>query len=131
MLGAGIRLGEAIAVNPPVSTEETGDHVLQRLDSDGMNLSNEASARLRGELQAWLETRLRAESERNRTQLLEALVESIQTRVIPRISRLEEEVVVQSAAITESREWSLRTEQSLQKLLGGLDKLILKNPTTE
>jgi hypothetical protein len=48
--------------------------------------------------------------------------------VIQRISRLEEEVAGQSAAMGELRECSLRTERSVHKLLGGLDKLIVRNP---
>jgi uncharacterized coiled-coil protein SlyX len=47
--------------------------------------------------------------------------------VIQRISRLEDEVAGQSAAMSELRECSLRTEQSMQKLLGGIDRLIVKN----
>jgi len=94
---------------------------------------------LRSELQNWLEEslnsrmaevelRLRAESERSQKNMLDAFAESVQTRVIQRISRLEEEVAGQSAAMSELRECSLRTEQSMHKLLGGLDKLIVRNP---
>jgi hypothetical protein len=92
---------------------------------------------LRGELQGWLEesvaarmaeveSRLQAESERDRKQMLDAFVENVQSRVIQRISHLEEEVAGQSAAMSELRECSLRTEQSIQKLLGGLDRLVVK-----
>jgi hypothetical protein len=71
-----------------------------------------------------LETRLRAESERDRQEILDTIVQSVQTRVIHRISQLEDEVAGQSAAMNELRECSLRTERSVQKLLGGLDKLM-------
>jgi uncharacterized coiled-coil protein SlyX len=92
---------------------------------------------LRGELQGWLEEsvathvaevelRLQAESERDRKQMLDAFVENVQMRVIQRISHLEEEVAGQSAAMSELRECSLRTERSIQKLLGGLDRLVVK-----
>jgi uncharacterized coiled-coil protein SlyX len=60
--------------------------------------------------------------------MLDAFAESVQTRVIQRISRLEEDVAGQSAAMSELRECSLRTEQSVQKLLGGLDKLVVRRP---
>jgi uncharacterized coiled-coil protein SlyX len=100
---------------------------------------DQTSLRMRGELRDWLEesvtvrmaeveTRLRTESERGQKQMLDAFAESVQTRVMHRISRLEEEVAGQSAAMNELRECSLRTEQSVHKLLGGLDRLIVKNP---
>ncbi|HTA45300.1 MAG TPA: hypothetical protein VK789_22785 [Bryobacteraceae bacterium] len=96
----------------------------------------ETSLRLRTELQSWiessvttrmadLESRLKAESERTQKQMLDALVDGVQTRVMHRIGRLEEELASQSAAMTELRECSIRTEQSMQKLLGGLDRLIV------
>lgn len=114
--------------------------VRRQLDSEGMHIEalSETSQRLRAELQDWLgesvaarmaevEMRLKAESERGQKQVLAAFTESVQTRVINRISRLEDEVTSQSAAMSELRECSLRTELSVQKLLGGLDKLISKD----
>ncbi len=97
--------------------------------------------RLRGELRGWLEesvgarmveveSKLKAESERSQRQMLDAFVDGVQTRVMNRISRLEEEVSGQSAAMAELRECSLRTEQSMQKLLGGLDRLIIAQPSS-
>jgi hypothetical protein len=62
--------------------------------------------------------------------MLDAFAESVQTRVTHRISRLEEEVAGQSAAMAELRDCSLRTEQSLQKLLGGLDRLLVQRPVS-
>lgn len=100
---------------------------------------NKITLQLRGELRGWVEesvgarledveAKLRAESERSQRQMLDAFVEGVQTRVMQRISRLEEEVAGQSAAMAELRECSLRTEQSMQKLLGGLDRLIVAQP---
>jgi hypothetical protein len=97
---------------------------------------------MRGELQGWLEEsvaahmaevelRLQAESERDRKQMLDAFVENVQRRVIQRISHLEQEVAGQSAAMSELRECSLRTERSIQKLLGGLDRLVVKEPVVK
>jgi uncharacterized coiled-coil protein SlyX len=171
VLGAGIKLGEAIAAQIPVADLESGQKLAERLgDLENRLLSLEAEApavagarpesekqtaeasaeqtlvdsaqttlQLRGELRNWLEenvnvrmaeveTRLRTESERGQKQMLDAFAESVQTQVIQRISRLEEEVAGQSAAMSELRECSLRTERSVHKLLGGLDKLIVKNP---
>lgn len=101
---------------------------------------SQISAQLRVELRGWLEAsvgthmahveaRLKAESDDARRQTLDAFAESVQTRVTQRISRLEEEVAGQSAAMAELRGCSLRTEQSLQKLLGGLDRLLVPRPT--
>ncbi len=100
---------------------------------------SQIGAQLRVELQGWLEqsvgsrmadveAKLRAESDDARRQMLDAFAESVQTRVTHRISRLEEEVAGQSAAMAELRDCSLRTEQSLQKLLGGLDRLLVPRP---
>lgn len=101
-----------------------------------------AAGRLRGELQDWLETsvstrmsdvetRLKAESERSQRQMLDAFVESVQTRVIQRISGLEEEVSSQSAAMSELRACSLRTEQSMQRLLTELGRVVVRHPAPE
>jgi len=109
-----------------------GDRELAALSDVGL--------RLRGELRVWLEesvgarmadveAQLRTESERNQRQMLDAFVDSIQTRVTHRISRLEEEVAGQSASMAELRECSMRSEQSMQKLLGGLDRLIVAQPS--
>lgn len=162
MLGAGIRLGEAIATQLPVPGGEAANRLAERLGDmeDRLHVlevesavpvvvraesvtAEEVSAptgaeRLREELRGWLEenvaqrmadveTRLRTESERGQKQLLDAFSEGVQTRVIQRISKLENEVASQSTALTELRECSLRTEGSVQKLLGALDKLIVKN----
>ena len=184
MLGAGIRLGEAIATWEPGLEPQGGQKLsdrlgaledrLQSLETEGRsanasqldahaeavaavgsqiraeNQTIEALSRagalsetaLRGELRDWLEesvatrmaeaeSRLKAETERGQKQMLDAFVESVQTRVIHRISQLEEEVAGQSAAMNDLRECSLRTERSIQKLLGGLDKLIVKQPAEE
>jgi uncharacterized coiled-coil protein SlyX len=149
VLGAGIKLGEAIAAQIPVS-DEPGRTLAQRLgelenrllsleaESPAAAGSPQTSLRLRGELRDWLEDsvtvrmaevemRLRADSERGQKQMLDDFAENVQTRVMHRISRLEEEVAGQSAAMNELRECSLRTERSVHKLLGGLDRLIVKN----
>jgi uncharacterized coiled-coil protein SlyX len=146
VLGAGIRLGEAIAAQIPVSGDPAQKLAARLGELENRLLSleaeNPAAAERpdpRGELRGWLEesvsermaeveTRLRTESERSQKQMLDAFAESVQTRVMHRISRLEEEVAGQSAAMNELRECSLRTQQSIQKLLGGLDKLIVRNP---
>lgn len=79
--------------------------------------------RLRG-----VETRLRAENDAAQREMLNAVMESVQTRVIVRISRLEEEVAGQASGMQELRACTLRTEQSMQKLLSGIDRLIAAQP---
>lgn len=151
LLGAGIRLGESIAGrdgsvpgSAPSNDKLMGklgalEARLHRLEKDGApdaaadaGTIQDAYGELRRRLEeavatrlADVESKLRAESEQSRKQMLDAFVESVQTRVMSRIDRLEEEVAGQSAAMTELRECSLRTEQTMQKLLGGLDRLIL------
>ena len=80
---------------------------------------------------AEVQTRLRMESERSQRQILGAFVESMQTRVFQRIPRLEEGFASQSAAMTELRECSRRTKRSMQKLQGGLDRLIFTPESRE
>jgi uncharacterized coiled-coil protein SlyX len=155
VLGAGIRLGEAITARDSSGSAGNGHQFASKLselegrlsnvESEGIKTGTHAAgpgasadvtARLRGELREWLdqsvgarmvevENRLRSESDRGQKQILEAFVDSVQTRVVQRISRLEDEFASQSAAMTELRECSLRTERSMQKLLGGLDRLII------
>jgi hypothetical protein len=177
LLGAGIRLGEAImdrdpaaardshnggglearlgalenrlidleAVSPATKGDARGERQTVAVDDIRSELSradervaalSQIGGQLRVELQGWLEQRvglrmadveakLKAESDDARRQMLDAFAESVQARVTHRISRLEEEVAGQSAAMAELRDCSLRTEQSLQKLLGGLDRLLV------
>jgi hypothetical protein len=123
--------GQAVGQQPEAEKQAAGvSAVLTQLDSEGREIDvlGQITLRLRGELRDWLEesvtvrmaeieTRLRTESERGRKEMLDAFAESLQTRVIHRISRLEEEVAGQSAAMGELRECSLRTERSDHKLL--------------
>jgi len=155
VLGAGIRLGEAMAMQFPAPGSDAADRLAKRLDdlenrvstltphpeaadTPAAPVGQVASVQIREELRGWLEetvtqrvaeaeTRLKAESSRGQKEMLDAFTSGVETRVVHRISRLEEEVANQSAAMQELRECSLRTETSVQKLLGGIDKLIVKN----
>ena len=141
VLGAGIRLGEVIATQIPVPAGEAGSKLAERLDeleSRLQALRPEPASQVREELRVWLEetvtgrmteveVRLKAESARGQQEMLDAFASGVETRVIERMSRLEDEVASQSAAMQELRECSLRTESSVQKLLGGLDRLMVKN----
>lgn len=111
--------------------------VREQLDSGGRRAvdSAQTSERLRAELRQWvdqrvderlrgLETRLRGENDEAQREMLNTVIESVQTRVLHRISRLEEEVTSQAGGMQELRECTMRTEQSMQKLLGGIDRLV-------
>ena len=91
--------------------------------------------RLRSEVRTWVDTRidtriteaeakLRASIENSQRNTLDAIVDAVQNRVILRISKLENDVAGQSAAMAELRECSLQTERSMQKLLEGIDRLV-------
>jgi len=54
----------------------------------------------------------------------DAMVASIETRVAPRISRLETDIAGQSAAVSELRECALQSERSIQRLLGVLERVV-------
>src|SRR5215469_437093 len=118
VLGAGIRLGEAIATQVAVPGGEAGNKLTERLD----HLENRVDALAfapRDEMRGWIEetvaervtdveTRLKAETARGQKEMLDAFAAGVETRVIQRISRLEDEVASQSAAMQELRECSLR-----------------------
>jgi hypothetical protein len=162
VLGAGIRLGEALASR---ETDGTRNHagspgdlearVAARMDEQAAAVSDirsklaaearqieelgELGARLHKELPEWIEKSvarrigeaeadLKAESGRSQKEALDAFVDGVQTRVAHRISRLEEEVSMHSAAMTELRACSLRTEASMEKLAGSLDRLLAAPP---
>jgi hypothetical protein len=130
---------------PPQGEKRAGVSAeLTQLDPEGRQIDvlGQTTQRLRGELRDWLEesvavrmaeveTRFGTESVRSQKEMLDAFAENVQARVIHRISRLEEEVAGQSAAMSELRESSLRTERSVHKLLGGLDSIIVKSPAAE
>ncbi len=63
-----------------------------------------------------------------RQEAIDTLLEGVQRKVVDRIARLEEEVAGQSAAMSELRECSLKTERSVQKLIEGIDRLVSAQP---
>jgi hypothetical protein len=152
VLGAGIRLGQTIATQIPAPGGEVDNKLAERLDDLENRLSaltphleaaaSASAGQVRDELRGWIEqtvtarmtevgTRLEAETVRGQKEVLDAFASGVETRVIHRISRLEEEVASHAAAVHELRESSLRTETSFQKVLGGLDKLLVKKAPEE
>jgi chromosome segregation ATPase len=155
VLGAGIRLGEALASREAAGASEhtTGApaRMAARMEEQAAEVSairaalaaesrqiealSELGVRLHRELPDCIEKSvarrieeaeadLKAESGRSREEALEAVIEGVQTRVAHRISRLEEEVSMHSAAMTELLAYSLRTEASIEKLAVSLDRLL-------
>jgi chromosome segregation ATPase len=153
VFGAGIRLGDALARRESGSRKsyrgsgglearmekQAADISAMRLqlavESRQIEALSDLSSHLKRDLPDWIEKSvaerieqaeadLKAESERNRKETLEIFVEEVQTRVAHRISWLEEEVSLHSAAVTELRACSLRTEASIEKLAGSIDRLL-------
>jgi uncharacterized coiled-coil protein SlyX len=104
-------------------------------ESRQIDALGELGVRLHRELPDWIEKSvarrieeaeadLKAESGRSQKEALEAVIDGVETRVAHRISRLEEEVSMHSAAMTELLAYSLRTEASIEKLAGSLDRLL-------
>lgn len=117
--------------------ESEADAILARVSAIEKNIAraNESTENLALELRDWaasdirrqiieVESRLAANLDSARRESLEIVVEGVQHRVAERIARLEEEVVGQAAAMVELRECSVKTEQSIQKLLVGIDRLV-------
>ncbi len=71
-----------------------------------------------------IEARLRQDLGRRQEERLQTLSDGLQKRITERIDGIEAEIAGQRAAIGELRDCSLRTEQSLQKLLEGIDRLV-------
>ena len=103
------RLGEL--ENRLRSLEAESPQAISHSEGDNQE-AGVAEAGLLGELRDWLEesvtvrlaeveTRLRTESERGQRQILDAFAESLQMRVINRISRLEEDVAGAESACNE------------------------------
>jgi hypothetical protein len=163
VLGAGIRLGEALASREaagagPEHTTRPGApeaRMAGRMDEQAAEVSairanlaaerrqiealGELGVRLHRELPDWIEKSvarrieaaeadLKAESGRSQKEALKAVIDGVQTRVAHHISRLEEEVSMHSAAMTELLAYSLRTEASIEKLAGSLDRLLAAQP---
>jgi hypothetical protein len=162
VLGAGIRLGEALANRETGSAPEPGAHpgdlearMAMRMEEQAAEVSairsklaaeshriealGELGVRLQRELPEWIEKSVArrigeaeadiiAESGRSRKEALEAFIDGVRTRVAHRISRIEEEVSMHSAAVTELRACSLRTEASIEKLADSLDRLLAAQP---
>ncbi len=133
LVGAGIRLAEKQrkecgGTTAPVGADlfdalsERIEAIEQRLDGREATTTERHSAAHQAperSLEA-AEKRLMRRTEEQ----IDALAKSIQERIESRLDPLEAELAVQRSSVAELREYSLRTERSLQKLLEGVDKLV-------
>ena len=72
---------------------------------------------------AELEQKLRGEFQEIHHRTVDAFVETIESRVVGRITALETSLVEQSQSIVSLREKSLKTDDNLQRLLDAVEKL--------
>lgn len=68
--------------------------------------------------------KLQQDFEEAQSRSMNAFVDTLQTRVVDRINTLETNLAGQSEAIGKLRDTSLRTDESLQKMLLGIERLV-------
>jgi uncharacterized coiled-coil protein SlyX len=70
------------------------------------------------------ERKLQQDFEEAQSRSMAAFVDTLQTRVVERISTLESNLAEQSNAIGKLRDTSLRTDENLQKMVAGIERLV-------
>ena len=109
--------------------------------ANGMESADELAERLRGDLHRQLsedldrrldavEAGFQANMEAAQKKTAEAMLNSVETRVALRISRLENDIASQTAAVAELRECALQSERSIQRLVGVLERVISPGGTS-
>jgi DNA-binding NarL/FixJ family response regulator len=73
-------------------------------------------------------SKLQQEIEETHVKTLETFVKNIQVKLVQRVSALETDMSKQAEAMNELREYSLRTEDNLSRLISGVDKLARELP---
>jgi hypothetical protein len=144
LLGAGLKLGERRREGSVVSSEEADriDLFLTRLEAlerridtlqpdrahhaaNGEAAHGHLSQESEIEEQfAAMESRLRRELGLRSEDGIGLVARGIEKRLDERMGPLEAELASQRASVIELREYSLRTERSVQKLLDGVDRLV-------
>ena len=157
LLGTGLRLGEALtagatAPNGSSSQDRAAQRVLRRirhiearLEQAEAGRGREGEGRQSGHLRtlkaqvAMLEREIAAQEGAGDTPVAadagpfaetnaNAAAESIQARVIDRITKLEEATASQSGALRDLQACSIKTEKSVQLLIAGLDRWLSAQP---
>jgi len=145
LLGAGMRLAESRSPERSRGSdgaEESGGRISQfaarlealekkiarhdpRAEAAGAtpDVRSEIAAQLEAQIEA-MEARLRQDLGRRHDWRLGELSDALEKRVSERIAPIEAELAGQREAVGELREYSVRTEKSLQKLLEGIDRLV-------
>ena len=78
-----------------------------------------------------VERKLQQDFEQAQTRSMAAFVDTLQTKVVERITTLETNLAEQSQAIGKLRDTSLRTDESLQKMLVGIERLVDQSRTAQ
>lgn len=91
-------------------------------EATGLELREYVTAQVRNSM-AETEARLSSNMDADRSEVLGTLGEGVSVRVAERVAQLEEELVAQSSAIVELRDFSERTQQSIGRLLEGIERL--------
>ena len=73
-------------------------------------------------------SKLQQEIEETHVRTLETFVRNIQVKLVQRVSALETDMSKQAEAMNQLREYSLRTEDNLSRLISGVDKLAHELP---
>jgi hypothetical protein len=135
-------LADVVARMDRQQTEvETIRHQVSRavnaLDSVGVaaeDLRNDLQRQLSEDLDrrlAAVEEKLHLSLKASNRETVNAMVASIESRVAPRISRLESDVTVQSAALAELRDCAQQSERSMQRLVTVLERVISGKPAEQ
>jgi uncharacterized coiled-coil protein SlyX len=77
------------------------------------------------------ERKLQQDFEEAQSRSMAAFVDTLQTRVVERISTLESNLAEQSNAIGKLRDTSLRTDENLQKMVAGIERLVDQSRTSQ
>ena len=144
LLGAGLRALEGQAGVGPQNERETDEggaqseqaayrklagrvRAMEQVLSRRIDEQQAATELLRLE-QNNVEARFAGRIVEMRQEVISTLLEGVERKVADRISRLEEEVAGQSAAMMELRECSLKTERSVHRLIEGIERLVSAQP---
>ena len=72
-----------------------------------------------------VEEKLHRSMESALSETVDAMVHSIETKVAPRITRLEKDMAGQSTALTELRDCSIQSDRSIQRLVAVMERVML------
>ncbi len=72
-----------------------------------------------------VEAKLHESMEAALSETVDAMVNSIETRVAPRITRLEKDVAGQNSALAELRDCSVQSDRSIQRLVAVMERVML------